>query len=118
MIKVVHLVTRILGNAFALYIASLMVSGFSVQGDYREYLLAGVALGLLNTVIKPVLKTISLPLIIITFGLFILVINGFLLWLVAYIFPFIMVANIYALIEATIIVALVNSLVTISAKLI
>jgi len=114
----VRLVLRILGNSLALYAAAMAVSGFIIVGNWREYLIAGTTLGLLNTVLKPLLKGISFPIIILTLGLFLLVINAFLISLVAYIFPFITITDVFALIAATVIVALVNFFVSISAKII
>ncbi|MDD2566261.1 MAG: phage holin family protein, partial [Candidatus Gracilibacteria bacterium] len=55
--------------------------GVKVTGGLKLYFIGGVILGLLNYTIKPILKILGLPFIIITFGLFILVINGVILFL-------------------------------------
>ncbi len=46
-------------------------------------LTAGVLLGAVNALVRPVLILLTLPLTIVTFGLFLLIINGFILWLVS-----------------------------------
>ena len=58
--------------------------GVSITAYWQLYLLLGVILGLLNFFIKPILKTISLPLEIITLGLFTFVINMALVFVVDY----------------------------------
>lgn len=109
-------IIRILGNSLALYVANYFVPGFVVSGSWKEYLLAGVFLGLLNLTVKPVLKMISMPLIILTLGLFTLVINGLLLWTVDYIFDFVSIRDVTALLYAVVIITIVNLFVSATKK--
>jgi len=109
---------RILGNSFAIYAAYYFVPGFTVNGGVKEYVLAGVLLGLLNRIVKPPIKLISTPLIILTLGLFLVVINALMLWLVNYAFNFIIIDNITALVWATVVVAIVNGVIAVFSKLI
>lgn len=109
-------IIRIIGNILGLYIAAWLVSGFVINGGIKEYILAGFILGLLNIIVKPVLKIITSPLIIISLGLFIIVINALLLWIVDYFFDFMVIANLWSLVWATIIIGLVNVIVASSAK--
>lgn len=110
--KMFRFLLRILGNSLALYAAFWIVPGFIFDGGIKEYLLAGVVLGLINTIIKPVLKLISLPLIILTLGLFTIVINTLILWVVDYIFDFVAFDNILALVWATIVVSFINLIIS------
>ena len=112
----VGFILRILGNSVALFAASWFVAGFIFTGGLKEYALAGTVLGLLNMVVKPALKLISMPVIILTLGLFTLVINGLLLWSVDYIFDFVTISNLTALAWATIVVTIVNMLVSAITK--
>ena len=50
-------------------------------------LLAAVAIGVVNAVVKPIIRLLSLPLTIVTFGLFSLVVNGFCFWLASVLVP-------------------------------
>jgi putative membrane protein len=109
-------IIRILGNSLALYAANYFVPGFIVSGSWKQYLLAGAFLGLLNLIVKPILKLISMPIIILTLGLFTLVINGLLLWTVDYIFDFISIRDVTALLYAVVVVAIVNLLISATAK--
>jgi len=109
---------RILGNSIAIYAAYYFVPGFIVVGGIKEYLLAGVLLGLLNKIVKPPVKLLTMPLIILTLGLFLVVINALMLWLVDYAFDFVIIESITALVWATIITAFVNAIISIFSKII
>ena len=69
-------------NALALLIVAHVVQGVSVRGTGTA-LLAAVLLGLANAVLKPILVLLTLPVTILTLGLFLLVINGLLFWAVS-----------------------------------
>ena len=76
---------HILANAAALYIVSQVLSGdFLITGVWKGYLIAALIFGILNGLVKPVLKVITLPFIFVTAGLFTLVINMFLVWFAKY----------------------------------
>ena len=98
----------LLANIAALYLANLWVSGFAVIGGWWGYAVAGVVLGILNLIVRPILKIISTPLIIVSLGLFLIVINAIILWLAAQLTPYIIVENLIALLWATVVVAAVN----------
>lgn len=66
----------------SLYAAAWLVPGIRVQPNaWTAFAIMAVILGLANAVVRPVLKFLSCPLIILTLGLFVLVINGITLWL-------------------------------------
>ncbi|MBZ0090049.1 MAG: phage holin family protein [Thermoanaerobaculia bacterium] len=72
---------RILLNGVGLWAAAQLLPGIHWQGGWLYLLVAGFVLGLLNLLAKPVMTLLSLPLLLVTFGLFYLVINGAVLWL-------------------------------------
>ncbi len=109
-------IIRIFGNSLALFVANYFVPGFVVSGGWKEYLLAGVFLGALNLIVKPVLKLLTGPLIILTLGLFTLVINGLLLWTVDYIFDFVSIKDVTTLLYAVVVVTIVNLIISVTAK--
>ena len=78
-----HIVSGILG----LFLAARFVPRVEFTGSIRMLLIIGAILGLINFFLKPILKAISLPLRILTFGLFSLVINMGMIWLVEILFP-------------------------------
>lgn len=66
-------------NALALLAVAYFVPGIQVSG-FAIALVAAVVIGLANILIKPILVILTLPITILTLGLFILVINGLLFW--------------------------------------
>lgn len=76
------LLIRWLILCIALVVAAWLVPGIRVRSDaFGAYAAMAVILALVNAVIRPVLKLLSCPLIILTLGFFALVVNGFALWL-------------------------------------
>lgn len=73
---------RLLLNAAALLLVAYLVPGFEVSGFYAA-LISAVILGLFNAIVKPILVLLTLPITILTLGLFTLVINAVLIWFVA-----------------------------------
>jgi putative membrane protein len=82
-------VIQLLINAAALYVAVLVVDGldfnFEREGAWLEFILVALIFGLVNTFLKPVLRLLTLPITMITLGLFLLVLNALLLLLVGWI---------------------------------
>jgi putative membrane protein len=76
------LIVRLLLNALALLTAPYLISGVDVANFYAA-LIAAVILGLVNAVIRPILILLTLPITILTLGLFTLVINSLLVLFVA-----------------------------------
>ena len=74
----------ILANGFAIYLVTRMVDGVSYEGGLMFFVVAGVVLGLINLIVKPIIKIVSLPFIFITGGLFLVVINVGVLWFFQY----------------------------------
>ena len=77
------IIVQIVINAAALWLAAYLVPGVTYTGNVVYLLLAGLVMGLVNLLVKPVVTLLSLPLIIVTLGLFYLVVNGLMLALVA-----------------------------------
>src|SRR5258706_13756273 len=66
-------------NAIALYVAVLIVPGIALGGDWTGLIWVALIFGLLNALVRPLLKLLTCPLIILTLGLFTIVINTVLL---------------------------------------
>lgn len=73
-------------NAIALWLVTVALPGVGVD-DEVSALIAAIVLGLVNAVIKPILVILTLPVTVITLGLFLLVLNGLLFWGVASLLP-------------------------------
>jgi putative membrane protein len=74
---------QVILNAVGLWLASRYIPGISYTGDLLSLLFAGLVLGLVNLLVKPIVSLFSFPLIVLTLGLFYLAINGLMLWLTA-----------------------------------
>jgi len=68
-------------NAAAIYVAVVIVPGLGFTGEWWKLLIVAAIFSLVNTFLKPVLRILTLPLTLITFGLFLLVINALMLLL-------------------------------------
>lgn len=72
---------RLLATAAALWVAVILVQGIAYEGGPLGLLLVALVFGLVNAVIRPILKVLTCPLVVLTLGLFIFVLNAFMLWL-------------------------------------
>ncbi len=70
-------------NSLSFYIVSRLVPGLHFNGTC-SIIFAVIILGVINTIVRPILLIVSVPLTIFTFGLFIFVINGFMLEIASY----------------------------------
>jgi putative membrane protein len=71
---------RVLINAVAIYLAAAIVPGIEISG-LPAALGAGLVLGLINAIVRPVLIILTLPVTLLTLGLFLFILNGLCLWL-------------------------------------
>ena len=69
-------------NAIALLAVAYLYPGVQVQ-DWKAAAIAALVLGLVNTLVKPILVLLTLPVTILTLGLFLLVLNALLFWAVS-----------------------------------
>lgn len=77
-----HLLLRWFINALAVLLAAYVVPGIAVSGFWAAIIVA-LVLGIMNALVRPLLILLTLPINILTLGLFTLVINALLLWFVA-----------------------------------
>jgi len=73
---------RVLVNAAAIYVVAHIVPGVAVASLWAA-LGAGLVLGLINAIVRPILIVLTLPITLVTLGLFLFVLNAFCLWLTA-----------------------------------
>jgi putative membrane protein len=82
----VELLARLIINAALLLIVSRLVPGLYVEG-WGAALVGAVALALVNFFVRPVMVILTLPLTVMTLGVFLLVVNALMLWLVSGLVP-------------------------------
>ena len=74
---------RLLINVVAILIIAHIAPGLIRVDGFLAALIAAILLGIVNTIIRPILVILTFPLTLLTFGLFLLVINALMLWLVS-----------------------------------
>ena len=76
-----QIIWRLLINAAALWAATRLVPGIAFDGDWRLLLAVALVFGVLNVAVRPILILLTLPLLLLTLGLFTFVLNALMLWL-------------------------------------
>jgi putative membrane protein len=93
--------------ALGLWLATLWVPGVYIDSP-STLILAGLSLGIVNSIIRPIAIVLTLPMTIVTLGLFLLVINAGMVALVAWMLPGMHVAGFWAAFWAAVLVSLVS----------
>jgi putative membrane protein len=79
-------IAKILIAAFGLWLSAWFIEGIDYHG-WLALLLAGLLLGLVNAFVRPVVTILTLPITLLTLGLFLLVVNAAMIGLVGWIIP-------------------------------
>lgn len=101
------LLAKLLITMVALLITAYILPGMSVNGLFAGFV-AALILGIVNIIVKPVFIIFTLPLTLLTMGLFLLVINGLMLWLVAGIVPGFMITGFWTAVFGSILLSIVT----------
>ena len=102
-----RLVAALAINALALWICNGIFSGVSIHGAWA-YIVGALVLAIANAVLKPILALLTLPLIIITLGLFLLVINIAMVALAEWIAPNFSIDGFWTYVGVVVIIWIVN----------
>jgi len=100
-----------LATALSLLIVDLVVPGVNIA-NFPSALIAAVVIGLINSSVKPVLSTLSLPLNLVTFGAFSLVVNGICFALAAFLVPGFSAHGIIAFILGPVVLSFANTFIS------
>jgi putative membrane protein len=106
---------RVLINALAIYFTAAIVPGIELNGVMAA-LGAGLVLGLVNAVVRPVLIVLTLPFTVVTLGLFLFVLNGLCLWLTSLLVKGFEVHGFWAAVFGALLVSIVSWLLTTSVS--
>jgi len=99
-----------LATAISLIVTAFIVPGFAVV-SFSSAVVGAAVLGLVNAVVKPILVLFTLPLTILTLGLFLLVINAIALGLVSYLTPGLIISGFFPAVFGSIVLTIVSGLV-------
>lgn len=105
------LLLRWIGNSLAILFVAWLFDDVNVSRA-QDAFVAGAVLGIINTVVKPVLVLLTLPATILTLGVFYFVITGFCLWLTSYVLEGFEVHGVVTTIIAAILISLVSTAIT------
>jgi len=98
---------RLLITAFGLWAAATIVPGVTIIG-WQALLVSALLLGIVNAVIRPIILILTLPLTVLTLGLFIFVVNGISLAIVAWVVPGFELAGLLAATLGAVVVGLTS----------
>jgi putative membrane protein len=102
---------RVIVNGACILLAASIVPGLSVR-SVTSALIAGLVLGLINAIVRPVLVFLTFPLTLLTLGLFLLVLNAFCLWLTSLFVPGLEVQGFWAAFLGALLISLVSWVLT------
>jgi putative membrane protein len=102
---------RVLINAVAIYLAAAIVPGIELSG-LPAALGAGLVLGLINAIVRPVLIILTLPVTLLTLGLFLFILNGLCLWLTSVVVKGFEVHGVGAAVLGALLVSVVSWILT------
>jgi putative membrane protein len=94
--------------ALAFVVTVRLVPGIQINGGVTEYLVVAAVFGLVNGILGPVLKIVTLPISMLTFGLFLLVLNAALLALAAWLVPSLTIDGFWSALIGAILIGLVS----------
>jgi putative membrane protein len=97
-------------NVVALFVAAWLLSGVSYGDQWWTLLIAAIVFTLANRLVKPVVTILSIPLIVVTLGLFYLVVNVLMLELTDWIVPDFEIRTFWWALLAALIVSAVNAI--------
>jgi putative membrane protein len=100
-------ILKLLLSAVAVYIADYLIDGVSIS-SLTTTLIVAIVLGLLNAIVKPLLVILTIPVTILTLGLFLLVINVIIVYIAAALVPGFTVAGFISALLFSIVVSLVT----------
>ena len=111
-----RLIFSFFSNLIALFIVDYFITGFQVGGDSLSFLITAAILTLLNAFVRPILRLILTPIIILTFGLGIIAVNALIIYLLDILMVNITITGLVPLVYGTLVISLINMAINFSAK--
>jgi len=100
----------LVGNGLGLYLADLYIPGVAITRTIENLILAAFILALINFFVRPLLKFVLTPVIILTLGLANILINAAAIYLLDYLFPAITISGLLALVLTALLVGAINTI--------
>ncbi len=106
------MILRFLGTAAAVYLTVYLVPGITISGGWTTTLLVALVWSVITMVIRPVLSILTLPITIITLGLFAFILNAVLFWAMTLIVPGFEVAGFLPALIGAVVLSIINWLIS------
>lgn len=103
-----NLLINLLINGFAVFVTAYLLPGVTVDSFFTALVVA-IVLGIVNMFLKPILFILTLPVTVVTLGLFAFILNGILILLISSFVPGFAVKNLFWAIIFSLVLSLVNS---------
>lgn len=103
----IRFILRILIAAAGLWLSARIIPGVTADG-WMTLIIAGVLLGIVNAVVRPIVTVLTFPLTLLTLGLFLLVVNAAMIGLVAWLLDGLAVRGLWAGVQAAIVTGVVS----------
>ncbi|HNV50977.1 MAG: phage holin family protein [Bacteroidales bacterium] len=103
---------RVILSSFSVIVAGWLLKGVHIE-DYLTSILVAFVLAILNVILKPILVFLTIPITLITFGLFLLVINAVIALLASHIVPGFYLEGFWWAIAFSLIVSLLNAIINV-----
>ena len=105
------LILRWIANAIAIYMVASLLTGMRVD-SVQDAIIAGAVLGIINSIVRPILVVLTLPITLLTLGLFYFVISAFCLWLTSWFLDGFEVGGWFTTFVAALLVSFVSAVIT------
>ncbi len=102
------MILKYLGMVAAVALTVSIVPGIDIVGGWPTVLLVALVWSVISLVIKPVLTILTLPITLITFGLFSLILNALLFWAMTIVVPGFLVSSFFAAILGAIVISILS----------
>lgn len=107
----VRLAVNLAVTIFAFWVAVQLLPGMSFTGTLADWVVAAIVFGVVNAIIRPILMLLTLPINVVTLGLFTLVINALMLWLTSWISAALTVDGFFTALLGALVIAVVSTVI-------
>ncbi len=105
------ILTKIAANIAALWIATTYIAGFVLTGGPASFVIGGIVLAGINLIVRPILKFVALPFMVITLGAFYIIIFIILLLIADFLLPALTITGFTTLLWGALIIGVINTIV-------
>jgi putative membrane protein len=104
-------ISNLLTNSLAVVVGAYLLSGIEINESFWNIIVVALVIGILNSIVKPLLIILTIPITLVTFGLFLVVINGLIILLADQLLDGFAVKNFWWALLFSLVISLVNSFI-------